>query len=85
MANLSYEDVKLYMVDPRDEGPCLRELQVVFKEQMEHQQMAIDRVLKIEKVADRMMTLTIAKRKLTLMRIRALCLGRRCTSSSSIG
>ena len=30
------DDVKIYLVDPRDEKPCLRELSDIYKEQVKH-------------------------------------------------
>ena len=46
------DDVKVYLVDPRDEKPCLRELSDIYKEQMELQKEAIKRVAIIEKEMD---------------------------------
>ena len=46
------DDVKVYLVDPRDEKPCLRELSDIYKEQMELQKEAIKRVAVIEKEMD---------------------------------
>ena len=38
------EDVSVYVVDPREEGPDLKELQKLYKAQVEHQAVAISRV-----------------------------------------
>eukprot|EP00093_Oithona_nana_P004408 04408.XXX_95632_92827_1 [CDS] Oithona nana genome sequencing. len=46
------DDVKVYLVDPRDEKPSLRELSDIYKEQMELQKGAIKRVAVIEKEMD---------------------------------
>ena len=35
------EDVSVYVVDPREEGPDLKELQKLYKAQVEHQAVAI--------------------------------------------
>lgn len=49
---LTSDDVKVYLVDPRDEKPCLRELQDIYKEHVELQKSAIKRVAVIEKEMD---------------------------------
>lgn len=48
--DLSREDVKVYMVDPRDEEPCLKELKVIFREELRAQAKAKTRVDRVEKV-----------------------------------
>ena len=49
---LTPEDVKVYLVDPRDEKPCLRELSDIYKEQCKKQEEAIKRVSLIEHEMD---------------------------------
>lgn len=52
---LTPNDVKVYLVDPRDEKPCLRELADIYKEQVELQKSAIKRVAVIETEMDRLL------------------------------
>ncbi|TRY78534.1 hypothetical protein TCAL_04253 [Tigriopus californicus] len=47
--DLTREDVKVYMVDPRDEEPCLKELKVIFGEELRAQAKAKARVDNVEK------------------------------------
>ena len=49
---MTTEDVKVYLVDPRDEKPCLRELSDIYKEHVELQKEAVKRVSVIEKEMD---------------------------------
>ena len=49
---LTAEDVKVYLVDPRDQKPCLRELSDIYKEHVELQKGAVKRVSVIEKEMD---------------------------------
>ena len=49
---LTTEDVKVYLVDPRDTKPCLRELSDIYKEHVEYQKEAVKRVSVIEKEMD---------------------------------
>ena len=41
---LTSEDVKVYLVDPRDEKPCLRELSDIYREQCKLQEEAMKRI-----------------------------------------
>ena len=52
---LTSDDVKVYLVDPRDERPCLRELSDIYKEHVELQKEAVKRVSVIEKEMDRLL------------------------------
>ena len=45
---VSEDDVSVYVVDPREEEPDLKELQLLYKNQVEHQTVAINRVKKME-------------------------------------
>ncbi len=56
-ARMAAKDAKVYMVDPREESPCLKELEMVYVEQMRHQESAVARVRKIEKVLNRQLLL----------------------------
>ena len=42
------DDVSVYVVDPREEEPDLKELQLLYKHQADHQAVAINRVKRME-------------------------------------
>ena len=42
--DLAEQDVKVYLVDPRDKKPCILELSDIFREQMALQKIAVKRV-----------------------------------------
>ena len=48
LRTVSEDDVSVYVVDPREEEPDLKELQLLYKNQVEHQAVAINRVKKME-------------------------------------
>jgi hypothetical protein len=52
---LTNNDVKVYLVDPRDEKPCLRELADIYKEHVSLQKEAIKRVAVIETEMDQLL------------------------------
>ena len=49
---LSADDVKVYLVDPRDPQPSLRELSDIYREHVELQKEAVKRVAVVEKEMD---------------------------------
>ena len=48
LRTIGEEDVSVYVVDPREKEPDLKELQKLYKNQVEHQTVAINRVKKME-------------------------------------
>ena len=62
---ISEEDVNVYVVDPREEGPDLKELQVLYKEQVEHQTIVINRVKKLEEELDKLAELRMKEESAT--------------------
>ena len=49
---LSPEDVKVFLVDPRQPRPCMRELALIYGEQANMQEAAVRRVDRIEAVSN---------------------------------
>ena len=47
---MGHDDVKVYMVDPREDIPCLRELSLIYDEQLIMQKKAIEQLNEIEQV-----------------------------------
>ena len=54
-AKLARDDVKVYMVDPREDKPCLKELECIYEQQLKFQERAVHRVETIEKEMNKLL------------------------------